>query len=105
MSMKPTSYVILTLRFKKEGQQWEAYCEELGTATFARTLEAAKERIMEAVYLHLNTLEEVGERIRFFREHGIKLHQTKPERLSITSDPTYYSSPFIVPVDESRIRC
>lgn len=102
---KAEAFVQLTLRFKKEGATWNAFCEELGTATFARTLEAAKERIMEAVCLHLNTLEEVGERARFFKDHGIKLYSTKPTMLSIPSDPSYYSSAFVIPVEESRVHC
>ncbi len=72
-------YVILTLKFKKENRRWTAYCEELGTATFGRSLPEADKRLKEAVSLHLNTLEDVGERSRFFKEHGIKLYQSKPK--------------------------
>ena len=71
-------YVILTLKFKKENRRWTAYCEELGTATFGRSLPEADKRLKEAIELHLDTLEEVGERNRFFREHGIKLYSSKP---------------------------
>jgi len=102
---KPVGFVLLTLRFRKTGDHWDAYCEELGTATFARTLEAAKEKIIEAVCLHLNTLEEVGERERFFKEHKIKIHLKKPERLSIINDPSYYSTPFILPLNPALAFC
>jgi predicted RNase H-like HicB family nuclease len=72
-------YVVLTLKFRKEGRRWTAYCEELGTATFGRSIPEADKRIKEAVLLHLNTLEEVGERKRFFKEHDITFHQNRPK--------------------------
>jgi predicted RNase H-like HicB family nuclease len=72
-------YVVLTLKFKKVKRRWTAFCEELGTATFGRSLPEADKRLKEAVLLHLNALEDVGERRRFFKEHGIKLYQTKPK--------------------------
>jgi predicted RNase H-like HicB family nuclease len=77
-------YVVLTLKFKKVNRRWTAYCEELGTATFGRSLPEADKKLKEAVMLHLNTLEEVGERRRFFKEHGIKQYATRPtERVNI----------------------
>ncbi|MBI4303907.1 MAG: hypothetical protein HY665_06170 [Chloroflexi bacterium] len=76
-------YVVLTFKFRKTGRRWTAYCEELGTATFGRSLPEAEKRLKEAVLLHLNTLEDVGERSRFFQEHNIQFHSTKP-RKSIT---------------------
>lgn len=78
--MHKTGYVVLTFKFHKEGKRWTAYCEELGTATFGRSLPEADKRLNEAVLLHLNTLEEVGERERFFKEHDIQLHRTKPKK-------------------------
>lgn len=72
-------YVVLTLKFQKSGRRWTAYCEELGTTAFGRSLSEADKRIKEAVLLHLNTLEDVGERKRFFKENHIKFHQTKPK--------------------------
>ena len=70
--MQIHGYIIITLEFSKVGRRWTAYCEELGTATFGRSLNEAKERLCEAVVLHLNTLEDVGERERFFGDHDIK---------------------------------
>lgn len=70
--MSEAGYVVLTLKFKKVKKRWTAYCEELGTATFGRSLPEADKKLKEAVHLHLNTLEDVGERHRFFKTHGIK---------------------------------
>ena len=82
MASNDKNLVLLTFVFEKEGELWTACCEELGTATFAETLEQAKTEIVEMVTLHLNALEEVGERDRFFSEHGIKVH--KPGRKHAT---------------------
>jgi predicted RNase H-like HicB family nuclease len=72
-------YVVLTLKFKKVNRRWTAYCEELGTATFGRSLPEADKKLKEAVLLHLNTLEEVGESRRFFEENNIKYYHNKPK--------------------------
>jgi predicted RNase H-like HicB family nuclease len=76
--VKTRRYVVLTLKFQKQGRRWTALCEELGTATFGRSLPEADQRLKEAILLHLNTLEDVGERERFFKEHNIQIHSDKP---------------------------
>jgi len=82
--MKESGYIALTLKFYKDGKRWVSFCEELGTSTFGRSLAEAEERIREAVLLHLNTLEELGERERFFKDNGITLYHHKPKKLSVT---------------------
>jgi len=89
-------YVLLTLEFRNVGRRWTAYCKELGTATFGRSLPEADKRIKEAVLLHLNTLEDVGERERFFREHNIEFHHDRP-RKNITVCVSPRTSTFIEP--------
>jgi len=71
-------YVVLTFAFEKIDRRWTAHCKELGTATFGRSLTEAEKRLEEAVFLHLNTLEEVGERERFFKEHNIQFCYGEP---------------------------
>lgn len=78
--MRADRYIVVTFKFKQEGQKWTACCVDLGTATFGSTFEEAQKRIEEAVLLHLNTLEECGERERFFREHNIKIYPHKPRK-------------------------
>jgi predicted RNase H-like HicB family nuclease len=73
-------YIVVTYKFRRLNRRWTAYCEELGTATFGRSLPEAEKRLEEAVWLHLNTLEDVGERNRFFEEHNIQFHSTKPRK-------------------------
>lgn len=100
--MKISGYIIVTFKFRKEGKKWTAYCEELGTATFGNTLEEAKENIHEAVLLHLNTLEDVGERERFFHEHNIALYPNRPKKgeIKVTGpfDSETFATPYIYPI-------
>ncbi len=74
-----SGYVVLTLKFKKENRRWTAYCEELGTATFGRSLPEADRRLKELIPLHIDALEDVGERERFFKENGITVYKSKPK--------------------------
>ena len=78
--MRPpgSGYVLLTIEFKHEPEGWSALCRELGTTACAATLEEAREAIIELVELHVNTLEEVGERDAFFRRHKIEFHRQRP---------------------------
>lgn len=105
--MKAAAYIVVTLKFKKEKNKWTAYCEELGTATFAHSLKEARKRLEEAVILHLNTLEEVGERERFFKKHNITLYPNKPRKneISITGpfDPDTLASPYIYPIHKELL--
>ncbi len=82
--MAEAGYVVLTLEYHRVGNRWTVQCKELGTATSGRTLKDAEEKINEAVLLHLNTLEDVGERERFFKENNIQLHRTRPRKVWYT---------------------
>jgi len=89
-------YVVLTLEFHKEGKKWAAYCKELGTATFGYTLNDAEDELKEAISLHLDTLEDVGERDKFFKKHNIKYHSHKPTA-NVTTTASINGDIFIKP--------
>ena len=71
-----SKYVALTLSFEREGDVWVGVCLELGTSTYADTLEACEGELRELVVEHIDVLEEIGERDRFFQEWGITLQDT-----------------------------
>jgi len=73
-----TGYIALTFEFRKEGRRWVARCKELGTSIFGRSIPEAEKKLEEAVSLHLNTLEDVGETKRFFKEHSIAYYSVRP---------------------------
>jgi predicted RNase H-like HicB family nuclease len=80
-------YIILTVIFKPEEGVWTAECKELGTATFGDTLEEARLNLKEAIELHLNTLEKVGERESFFAENGVQIYTDQPSFMSFPELP------------------
>jgi predicted RNase H-like HicB family nuclease len=95
-----SNYVVVTHKFYKEKGRWIAYCEELGTSTFGRSLPEAKRRLEEAVVCHINTLEDVWERERFFRDYNIPVYPTRPtNKINIsfpaTSKREIFASPHI----------
>ena len=67
-------YATLTFSFEKEGEVWVGVCLELGTSTFADTFERCQSELEELVTDHLEVLEDIGERERFFEEWGIRIH-------------------------------
>jgi predicted RNase H-like HicB family nuclease len=95
----PAHFVILTCVFRKDGKWVTAECQELGTAAFGRNIDEAERRLREAILLHLNTLEDVGERARFFREHKIRVHTDYPESAHPTIPTKVLSKAQVVSVD------
>ena len=95
----PVHYVVLTCIFRKEGRWVTAECQELGTAAFGRNLDQAEERLREAILLHLNTLEDVGERARFFKEHKIRMYTDYPEAVHPTIPTEVFSKAQVLTMD------
>jgi predicted RNase H-like HicB family nuclease len=94
-------YIFLTIILEKEeSNRWTAECKELGTATFGNSIEDARHKIEEAIGLHLNTLEEVGERERFFKEHKIKLHTKQPDsiKVDVSTNPRTFVQSYVQPL-------
>lgn len=56
----PDFTVGLTLDYQQEDRQWVGVCLELGTSTFADTLEQTELELREAVELQLNGMEDLG---------------------------------------------
>jgi len=82
--MKTGGYIIVTCIFKKEGNRWTGYCKELGTVSLGRSISEAARNMKEALELNLNTLEDVGERARFFRDNNVSFHKQKPKQINIS---------------------
>jgi predicted RNase H-like HicB family nuclease len=91
-----TKYVILNFVFKREGRRWTAFCKELGTSTFGNTAQDAIKKIHEAATLHLNTLEKIGERERFFKEHKIKVFESKPTAKKAPPIPESFKKDYLI---------
>ena len=96
---RPAHFVVLTCIFEKDGKWVTAECQELGTAAFGRNLNEAEKRLREAILLHLNTLENIGERARFFKEHKIKMYTDYPEAVHPTVPTEVLSKTHVLTVD------
>lgn len=70
---KPKEVMPLTVEFKDQASQWLAECLELGTATYAETLEEVRREIRESVTLQLNSVEELGFMDEYLRRHNVAL--------------------------------
>ncbi|TET22607.1 MAG: hypothetical protein E3J78_02920 [Candidatus Cloacimonadota bacterium] len=81
-------YVKLTFLFRQEQGRVVGVCEELGTSAYGDNLKDAIKAIKDLVVLHLNALESTGQRAKFFREHNIPLHRTKPKPKRIPIPPS-----------------
>jgi len=90
-------FIILTLEFHREDGLWVGFCRELGTATDGRSFQRVEEELLELAMLHLNALEDAGERDRFFQEHSIKLYTNDvpkeipvPSSVKVTPGPIFF---------------
>ena len=94
-------FIELTMEFRKEGNLWTGVCRELGTAADGETFDEVTEVLREMVFIHLNTLEDVGECERFLKEHGVEIHHKEPHRptnIPATYDPNQYFSRQLIPI-------
>lgn len=70
---KPDFIIPLTFDITKEEEKWVGVCLELGTSTFADSLEGVKEELMEAISLQLNETEKLGFIWDYLREHNVRI--------------------------------
>lgn len=97
-------FIVLTVSFRQEGDKWLARCIELGTSTFGNTFEGAQEALKEAIDLHLNTLEDVHECERFFKENHIKVYTNTPHppREKVYTEPGVFITRNITRIPASQ---
>lgn len=69
--------VILTSAVEEEGDQFVSFCTELGTTSCGDSIQEALDNLQEAIWVHLNALEETGERERVFQERGIHVLEVR----------------------------
>ncbi len=70
MAGESIGYIVLTGIVDEEDGQFASYCRELGTASCGDTISEALENLREAIELHIEGLEEVGELQRTLRDHN-----------------------------------
>ena len=75
-----SEYIVLTFKVWPEDDQFVSRCDELGTASCGDTVDEAIENLREAVLLYVETLEELGQRKRVFRERNIPVRSSSTLR-------------------------
>lgn len=100
--MSVAGYVVLSIRYQKEGNVWVGICDELGVSNFGDTFEEAKEATEESVMLKLYTLEKLGERDRFFKKYNIKIYSVIPKKLTIKLDTTVLRQQYIKSINSIK---
>ena len=94
--------IVVTGIVEEEGDQFVAYCRELGTSTCADSLEQAFEYLEDAIEVHLAGLEEAGELDRFLRERNINITSEPLDELFLTVPlgKPMKAYPHVVPVPQ-----
>lgn len=70
MAGESIGYIVPTGIVDEEDGQFASYCRELGTSSCGDTISEALENLREAIELHIEGLEEVGELQRTLRDHN-----------------------------------
>ncbi len=69
----PDYVIVLTFDFKQESGQWVGLCLELGTSTFADTLDQTRVELQDAVELQLNEVERLGYIQDYLAENHVRI--------------------------------
>ncbi len=69
----PDYVIVLTLEFSQESDQWVGLCLELGTSTFADTLDQTRVELQDAVELQLNEVERLGYIQDYLAENHVRI--------------------------------
>jgi predicted RNase H-like HicB family nuclease len=72
-------YVVLTFKVYPEDDVFVGECVELDVSNFGDTLEEALKATLNATELYLETLDEIGERERLFKERDIEFSSSEPD--------------------------
>ena len=73
MKKATANYISVEVVVTKEGNQYSSWCPELDIASCGDSPEDAIRNLGDALQLYVDTLEEEGERVRVFKERGIRL--------------------------------
>ena len=71
----PDYVIVLTFEYSEEAGKWVGVCLELGTSTFAETLEQVRGELREAVELQLNEMERLSDIRDFLEEIHVRIAQ------------------------------
>src|SRR6266540_1619864 len=98
-------HVLLTLKVRREGDQYVSECIELGVASCGKTIDGAFAAIKDATSLYLQTLHDEGELERVLAERGVAITPGEPHEngreIQVTARPREYVSAELLVVPAS----
>lgn len=96
---EPVGYILVTLVASEEEGGYASVCPELGVASQGETAEEAISNLRDAALVFLNTIEQLGQRDRVFRERHIPIHPHKPTGAQVElHEPSQLGSYLIAPI-------
>jgi predicted RNase H-like HicB family nuclease len=96
-------FIELTFIASEEEGGYVSTCPELGIASQGKTVDEAFENLKDATQVYLETIQQLGERERVFKERHIRIRRTEPkEAKTLKLQPSQVASVFVAPVEESR---
>jgi predicted RNase H-like HicB family nuclease len=95
---KPVGYIQVTLIASEEEGGYASICPELGIASQGETADEALASLRDATMVFLNTIEQLGQRERVFKERHIRVHPHEPTEVTIRLQrPSQIGSFFVAP--------
>ena len=70
--------VMLTMDLNQDGSVWTGTCLELGTSTYADTLDTLRSELADAILLQLNEVERLGFTEEYLEEQGVRVLKFPP---------------------------
>ena len=99
---KPIGFIQLTLIASEEEGGYASVCPELGIASQGENAGEALANLRDAACVFLNTIEQLGQRERVFKERHIKIHLHEPTEGKIKLQPFQIGSFLVAPIGPSR---
>ena len=99
-----TGYIRVTFIATEEEGEFVSTCPELGIASQGETVGEAFDNLKDATFTYLNTIEELGERERVFKERSIKILANKPgeQQVKLKLRPCEFGTPFVAPIQAAE---
>lgn len=82
---RPEYVSVLTFEYQQEAGQWVGVCVELGTSTYADTLEQTELELREAVELQLSEMERLGYLWEYLEVQGVQVIPLEPAAAGVAA--------------------
>jgi predicted RNase H-like HicB family nuclease len=100
---EPIGFIVVSLVASEEEGGYASVCPELGIASQGETAEEAIANLRDATLVFLNTIEQLGQRERVFKERHIRIHSQEPTGASVKlRQPSQIASYLVAPITGPR---